>query len=316
MNNGVRYFAVLSLLLFVFLSNISYGVFAQDNAVTSSPTIIITPSIATENTSTNQPATNPINLTLSPVTLYLQTDPGVPVKTEIKLRNNNTETETLKIEIGTFSAGPDGQTPVLREPTANDEFISWLVVEDTDFTLNAGEWKTIPVTFSPPSEASLSYYYSLIVSRQNVAINPGETVVEGAPAMLVLTTVNSPFAQRTLEVTSFKATYPLLEYLPQEFQVTVKNTGNVHLAPSGNIFIDAGSKKDVAILSFNPTSGSILPQSERTYTVQWKEGFPVYEVSTDKNDNGGTKLKWDFSTANTFRIGKYTANLLMVYDNG
>jgi hypothetical protein len=271
------------------------------------------------------PAPNtPINLSLSPVSLALETEAGVPVQSELKIRNNSTSSEQLQISIGTFEADSTGENPVLRDPRPTDEFIKWLQVRDTVFTINPGEWKSIPFTFSPPATASLSYYYTIVVSRTSEAKpQSGETVLSGAPALLVLATVDSPYAKRQLEVSSFRALTPVAEYLPEEFEVVIKNTGNVHLAPSGNIFVAGLGKKDLAVLSLNPTIGMILPGTSRTYIVRFVDGFPVYESKKENDkdvlDAGGKpqkKLTWDFSKVDRFRIGKFTAHLLMVYDNG
>lgn len=262
--------------------------------------------------------TEPINLTLSPIALTLETEPGVPVNSQIKIRNNSNQAESLKISIGTFTADETGARPLLRDPRLEDTFIPWLTLEKERFIINPGEWETIPLTFSPPSDASLSYYYTIIISRaQSAKLNPGETAVEGAPALLVLTTVHSPHARRQLTLEDFSVKFPVVEYLPQEFTFKIKNTGNVHLAPNGNVFVDGPGKKDIAVLLLNPNSASILPDSEREYTVVWDDGFPNYTTDPKLPDNEQKpKLSWDFSKANRFRIGKYTAHVLMVYDDG
>lgn len=266
----------------------------------------------------------PINLTVSPVSLSIETNPGETTKSEIKIRNNATSSEQLQISIGTFSADANGEKPKILDPKPGDTFIPWLQVDQTPFVINPGEWKTMSVEFAPPKEASLSYYYTIMVKRTStVKGSDGKAVVSGVPAILVLATVNSPDAVRQLEVESFRAKDAFLEYLPQEFEVTLKNTGNVHLSPSGNIFLDGQGKKDLAVLSLNPAASLVLPGTSRKFTISYEDGFPVYTVQTEgekdiQKTNGqlDRKLKWDFSKADRLRIGKFTAHLLMVYDNG
>jgi len=266
----------------------------------------------------------PINLTLSPVVLNLETDPGVSITTAIRLRNNNTSPEQLEISVGTFLADTDGSKPKLIDAKPSDEFIKWLRVDQAPFVIQPGEWRTIPIEFAPPTDAALSYYYTLIVHRSfGATANDGDAAISGAPAELVLATVRSPNVRRELQVRSFKALHPVLEYLPQEFEVVIKNTGNVHLAPSGNIFIDGQGKKDIAVLSFNPTGSLVLPQTERTFVLKWDDGFPFFTSKTEGNkelrraDGQPVKtLSWDFSKADRFRLGSFDAHLLMVYDNG
>lgn len=313
----MRFILRYSFLLVLLLSLVVQRGYAQSSPSPSSQ--IENSSTATASAeNTLPPPVDPINITISPISLVLETDPGVPVASQIRLRNNGTKPESLRASIGTFVADETGQRPRLRDAKPEDLFIPWLQLEKQFVVVNPGEWVTIPVTFSPPAEASLSYYYSVTFNRAKAPIaNPGETIVEGAPAILVLTTVRSPNAIRELALSELKLQSSIVEYLPQKFEVKVKNNGNVHVAPTGNIFIDGQGKRDLAVLSLNPSNGAILPQTERVYTVEWNDGFPVYTLDPTLPDNSqDKKLRWDFSRVNKFRFGKYTANVLLVYDDG
>lgn len=290
--------------------------------LTSSPTPISNPEPV--QVFTPPQAVNPIDLTVSPVNLNLETEPGSSVRSSIKVLNNSIETEYLEIELKKFIADRNGSNPKIMEFEEGDDFRNWLTFDRNKFEVNPGEWETIDVTFSPPANSALSYYYAIVVKRQVDTVEEGATaVVTGAPAILVLTKVDSPNTVQELQLVDFKVKKKFYEYLPSEFEVTVKNSGNVHLSPLGNIFIDKGNTKDLAILSFNKANGLILPDSERVYDASWSEGFPVYEPVTEggtvvRDEDGKikTKLNWDISKVNQFRFGKYTAHLLLVYDNG
>ena len=269
-------------------------------------------------------AIQPIDLTVSPVTLNLATDPGKEVTSAIKVFNNSTEKEYLEIKLAKFTADRTGSRPQIRDFEASDSYQEWLQFERTTFEVNPGEWETIDLTFSPPVESALAYYYAIIVKRQvDTTDDAATTIVTGAPAILVLANIYSPNAIQELQLVDFSMKKKFYEYLPAEFEIDIKNTGNIHVSPLGNIFIDKGDDKDIGLLSINKENGLILPDSERTYTAKWTEGFPAYEPVLEngvekKNENGETvyKLNWDFSKINQFRFGKYTANLLLVYDNG
>lgn len=317
----LRFKWIKLLFIFVFLGGTlafsAQNIYAADAAATEESLIIIEP--------TPLPVTNqPVNLTVSPVFLNLATDPGKKVVSAIKVLNNGTEKEYLRFELVKFTADQSGSKPQIKEFSANDEYKNWLTFEKNIFEVNPGEWQTIEVTFSPPQEAALVYYYAIIIKRQaDTRADSATTVITGAPAILVLANVYSPNAVQELQLVEFKIKQKFYEYLPTDFEVVVKNTGNVHLSPLGNIFIDRGDKKDVALLSINKESGLILPDSQRSFLSSWDEGFPTYQpVMVDeeiqKDDRGEVikKLKWDFSKLNQFRIGRYSAHLLLVYDSG
>jgi hypothetical protein len=251
----------------------------------------------------------------------LQTTPGKSVSTTLKVRNNSIETENLRISFGKFTADATGDRAQLQDPLPDDKTMSWLTVDEPTFSVSANEWKSVVLTFSPPEDAAFSYYYTVLLQRQQrTKSQGGESVIEGVPAILALTTVETPNAKRELTVESLRAENNILEFLPQKFFITVKNTGNVHVIPTGNVFIDGEGKKDVAVLPFNIGGQAILPGTQRTLVVRWEDGFPHWlsDNPTEEANKGihFAGAAWDFGKADHFRIGRYSAHLLMVYDNG
>src|SRR5258708_33497666 len=97
--------------------------------------------------------TTALDLTVSPITISLETDPGASVSSQIKIHNNSVSAEYLKLTVGKFTADSTGERPQLQDLQPEDEFGHWLNVSTDPFVVNAGEWKTIPFTFSPPSNA-------------------------------------------------------------------------------------------------------------------------------------------------------------------
>ncbi len=265
-------------------------------------------------------ATTGINLTVSPNFLNLITDPGKQISSNLKVKNNNNVREYLEIRLSRFESSASGDRPVLVDLDPDDPFPGWISFSQKQFILEPNETETIKFTINPPEDAALGYYYALIIGRiKETGSEGGKTVVSGAPAISLLLEVKSPHAKRELQLINFKPTQNIYEYLPAEFEIKVKNTGNIHAVPYGDIFIDWGNKTDLAILSINPSRGNILPRTERVFATSWEDGFVIRTPKEGVKDKKGGQVyqtKWDFSKADRFRIGKYTANLLMVYDDG
>ena len=294
------------------LSSFSPRVFAQAATATPAPS-----------RDAAAPSTG-LNLTLSPTYISLTTDPGKKVDSQFRVTNNNGFAEDLQVSIAKLEVGQDGR-PVLRDMETNDEFGKWISVTDGEFSLGGNQSKVVRFTIDPPDSAALGYYYTLLVSRQKAGgqAEGAQAVISGSAGITVLLDVRSPNAKRELQVANFSTDKMVYEYLPTTFTVVVKNTGNVHVIPFGDIFIDSMFHKEIATLPANEGRGNVLPQSQREFNAVWDDAFAVMVPKTEngvtvKDGKGNVQYetKYDFSKANKFRIGKYTAHLIMVYDNG
>ncbi|MBP7060581.1 MAG: hypothetical protein KBA91_01210 [Candidatus Moranbacteria bacterium] len=266
-----------------------------------------------------------LRLITSPLPISLSGEPGTSISTDLKVKNGGLGTETLKVSIMKFRAYEDSGKPQLMEREDGDDYFDWVHFSEPTFTLAPNEWKTVTATFDIPKEAAFGYYYAFVFSRavDESPVGEKQTAIVGGTAVLVLFEAVVPNAKRQVEVAEFSLDHTFYEFLPTVFTVRLKNTGNVHIAPRGNIFIDRGSQKDITILEINREKGNILPQSNRDFETMWNDGFPVYEndiqdgkVVLDDNGHQKKTLTWDWNNASKLRFGKYTAKMLLIYDDG
>lgn len=262
------------------------------------------------------PARPPLNLTTSPLPLNVVTKPGVPVTADIRIKNNGTQNEQLKIDLMKFGAnGVNGQPqPEPRGP--RDLYFNWVHFSETNFTAQPNVWKTIHMTISPPKEAAYGYYYAVVFSRANpTRATGGQSAVEGGVASLVLLNVDAPGTRREANIAQLTASQKIYEFLPASFTIKIHNAGNVHVSPAGTMFIKRGDTQ-VAALDFNTERGNILPGTDRVFTMDWNDGFPYYSTKTTDGKTVKTKLNWNFDKLQKFRFGRYTATIVAVYDDG
>ena len=180
------------------------------------------------------------------------------------------------------------------------------------------------MTINVPKTAGFGYYYAITFSRAGKETPTGDrkTVLRGATAILVLLDTLNPNARKEANIVSFASQKGLYEYLPATFVTRVHNPGNIHMAPIGNVFIMQG-KKNIGQVAFNSDKGNILPGSHRIFKTDWNEGFPRYVDKTennqtilDKKNEPVRRLEWNLNDISKIRFGKFTANALVVYDNG
>jgi hypothetical protein len=262
------------------------------------------------------------NVITSPPNVRLQTDPGKTVTTELRIKNTSPETETIKVGLMKFGAAGEEGRPNIADRQPGDDYFDWVSFSPNKFEAPSNQWMTVKMTFTVPENAQLGYYYAVTFSRDQEVAQENKSVLVGSTATLVLLDVKTPNAKRTLQLKDFTLDRKSYEFLPVTFSMHIQNTGNIHLAPVGNVFINQG-KKQIATLNVNQAGGLILPNSSRGFSVDWNDGFPVYKEKSEQDKpvigkDGKTQksLVWDFAHLSKLRFGKFTAHLLIVYNDG
>ena len=266
-----------------------------------------------------------LRLVTSPLPISLVSEPGQTISTELRVKNAGSRPETLRIDIMKFGAFEEEGAPRLLDREPGDDFLDWVTFSEETFTLEPEEWKTVTATFALPPSASFGYYYAFVFTRasEEESLGERETAVVGGTASLVLLEARVPNAKREITVTEFSTDRMVYEFLPVSFSVKLRNSGNVHVAPRGNIFLEKGGDKDIALLEINPGKGNILPDSARIFEESWKDGFPVYQERIEDgnavlNERGEREIElhWNWQEASKLRFGKYKAKMLLIYDDG
>ena len=251
-----------------------------------------------------------LRLTSSPLPINLKVNPGDSVTTDIKVKNDGINSENIKVSLMKFKADPNTGAPMLLDREPGDSYFDWVKFSEDHFQLPSNEWKTITASFNVPTTAAFGYYFAIVFARadQPATATGQETVMTGGMATLVLLEATVPNAKKEVQVTDFSVNKQMFEFLPANFTVKLKNTGNVHIIPRGNVFITKGNET-IATLDVNPSFGSILPDSPRNFSPQWSDGFPVFQAKQvngqnvmDAQGNIEMELKWDFKDASKLRF--------------
>ena len=270
--------------------------------------------------------TNGTNITTSPVSAALSGKPGSTVTTTLQVENNEAVPVKIDVQLETFKAyGTSGQAQIYQAP-ANADYIKWVHFSQTTFVAQPNIWVPVTMTISLPKYASLGYYYAVVFKPEVTTASANDkSIIKAGNAILVLLDAQTANADPQLQLSSFTATKKLFEYLPVNFNVNIKNSGNIYLPPSGDIFISKSSsfKNNITTIPLNAAGGNVLPDSSRVFNLSWINGFPVFQPKTingqkivDKKGQLVQQLQWNFSQANDLRFGKYYAKLVMVYNNG
>lgn len=268
------------------------------------------------------PALSNYDVTVSPVYFDLSSNPESSVSDKVRIRNNTNSPLPIRIEVKRLTGDVNGDLTLKNDNSDNS--LSWIKFKDVTFVAKPLEWTDVPFTIDIPKEAAYGYYYAITFANDtNSPLGKTGAAITGAAAVPVLLNVRKEGAKAEAKILNFSTKSQVYEYLPVDFSVKVENSGNIHVRPHGNIFISDGGNKNLAILDVNPSAGSIIPNTNKAFEVSWSDGFlvkePVLEGGQKKLDKDGNpveKLTINWDKLTSFRIGKYTANLLLVFDNG
>lgn len=275
------------------------------------------------NTVSAQQKTNLLDITVNPSAIEITNDPGTNFQGKFRIRNNANISINFALSVSKLL--PNGSYDMVSptDASAQDEFIHWISFGQATISAKPKEWTTIAYSIAIPKTAAFGYYYGIKISQATNQQQVPGSKIQGEVLIPLLLTVRKNGAVAKATVISFKPTFFLNEYLPVLFTVRVSNSGNVQVKPRGNIFVHTGNDNNMATLDINASQGNILPGGNRAFTASWNDGFFVKEpimkdgeIELDKNNKPMTHLVINWNNLTHFRIGKYTANLLLVYDNG
>lgn len=265
-----------------------------------------------------------VDYTLTPYVFNYTNKPGDVIADHILIRNNTTKDSTLNVTVKKLQVNTDGSLTVVSGE--DDPTTQWVKLTNSTIVAKSQAWTEIPFTITIPQDAGFGYYWAIVIGNKDITLPLNNTgaKISGEGAVPILLNVQKEGALAQIVVTDFKADHFINEYLPVNFTTTVKNTGNIHVQPKGTIFISNKFSKDLAELPVNVVKGNVLPEQIRQFTNSWSDGFitrdPVMlSNNTAKLDGNGkpvTQINIHWEKLSSMRFGLYTANLVLVVNNG
>lgn len=218
-------------------------------------------------------ANNGQALEIAPPVMNLTANPGQTITAQISLRDISSGKLIVTGEINDFVAnGEDGTPKIILDNTISEPYSlkNW-ISPLPELTLSPKQIKNLPVTITVPSNAAPGGYYG-IVRFTGVAPELQGTGVSLSASLgaLILLKVNGD-VKENLAVEEFSINKndgkpnTLFETTPLKFVVRLKNEGNIHEQPVGQIIITDMFNKKVAALNVNLATNNILPQSIREF---------------------------------------------------
>ena len=246
-------------------------------------------------------------LTISPAKFVFSADPGDVIETKMRVRNDLDRTVVHYPSFERYTVGEGGEEPVFLP--SDFDLPTWIEVKPAKLTLGPKESQDVDIIIRVPKDAQPGGHYAAIFwqTAPPEGEEGGRVGIVTRVGALVLLEVSGEVIEQG-EILSFEAPKKVFNRLPITFSFALKNTGTVHLGPTGQVTIKNIFGKTKAILEVNPGVYYALPNTTRTfYTQSWEPegGMPKIEGSGFFSELKGEKAG--------FALGYYKANLSIQY---
>ncbi len=215
-------------------------------------------------------------LTVGPVKLNVTLEPGETLGQKIILFNESEKPLKLQGEVTniTFAPGEKG-VPIPAGIFGPDSLANWITLSKNKVTLQPKERKEIPFQIVLPNYANPGGYYAQIGWSPVVQVGSEITAIEKIASLVLLRVEGDVKESARVEFFGNQKNSNRFEKIPIPLSVRIRNTGTIHIAPSGEIrILDAGGAT-VARLPFNQGGqvAYILPNEVRSFDLMWNDEF-------------------------------------------
>jgi hypothetical protein len=223
-------------------------------------------------------------LTITPPLMKLNIGPGESLATAVKVVNNNNYPITIYARTVDFTDNGSGEIKFLNlsgtteNSSAQNNFLSrWISLSQDRQELQPFQTGTFSFSIDVPLDAAPGGHYAAILIGTNPPEQAGkgtEIKVSSYISSLILLRVSGDIQEQG-SVREFTFSPRVYQGGDGSFKMSFENTGNVDLAPVGDIKIFdmfGRQKGDIAVNDTSDFSGNVLPNSIRTWNnFKWSD---------------------------------------------
>ncbi len=204
---------------------------------------------------------------VSPPTFEISANPGDTIENTVRIENISDFDIEIALDKKDFLAIGDEGAVELLDDTGTFSLSSWIEFTETGRTIAAKKSALIPFRIKIPANAEPGGHFASVLFRTvptGTLDQSGSTLSQEIGALILLR-----IAGQTTELATIQefTTSKFSEYGPIEFDLNVKNDGNVHVKPVGGVTVTNVWGKKVANIDVVPKN--VLPGANRKSQTTW-----------------------------------------------
>lgn len=235
-------------------------------------------------------------LTISPPIFEITLKPQESAKYTIRVTNPTKNLiELYPSSMDFASSGEGGQPTFLPANETSNRFsmANWITFETSKIALLPEQVVEFNFQISVPEDAEPGGHYGVVFLATEPPKTEGSTShisLSSKVGSLLLVKIPGDINEKG-SVEEFST--PWFYFSPPvNITAFIRNSGNIHFRPDGEITIKDWKGKDLERISINPLKGNVLPDSRRKFEIKWdSEKEPFWKIP----------------------IGRFSANLRLAY---
>ncbi len=214
------------------------------------------------------PSSPSTGLAVTPPTFEINGNPGDTIKNTVKLENMHPYAVEIAVDRRNFTAvGEEGAVGLTEEDTSFS-LASWIEVTPTSVTIPPKTAQYFTFNIKVPLNAEPGGHFGSLIFRTiptEKLDGSGASLAQEIGSLVLLRIAGETVEQANIE--SFKTIKSIFEQGPVNFEIRLKNQGNVHTKPSGTIVITNMLGSQVASITVEPKN--VLPGATRKLDAVW-----------------------------------------------
>jgi len=251
-------------------------------------------------------AQNQVALQISPLKTFVSLESEAKIQKSVYL--TNLSEQTLKIKprvVGFDTAGDQGALKILE-----GDFKNYVNLPISLFEMEPGQKREVKYIVSAPKDSVGGKYFAILFTTEAIEDGAGAFLSGEVGNLIFLEILGT--AEKRMQIENFKV--KKFYWGEPEFFLTLKNSGNVHIQPYGEIVIEnwLDRRKDLIPFYFP----SVLPGKKRTLDFQSPRNlFGKYTAMVNVVSDGNLIIEkksfWAFSAGPLIII--FCAAIILIF---